>query len=379
MNLSFASKILLFGSIMLSYAVHRWQLDGILSPPSLTEKQDKTVYLLITGKMKERVELAFDKHLHMELEKLEKITRVSSFEEMLTMFEHDYVPKGTKLQFSGVVTKYQLQEMGKMDFEIELFRIRNTQNWIAIKGDANGVQSREVGPLYLFDLSIHNHPHSSGAPSAFDIRTDFEDNIGGATQKIIIEKNGITFFNTLNLKNFGQAPYYIHPNTVIFLHEGMLREIRNNGIEPSYSLHEPKVLKIWKDYYSFRGIQFQFIAWDQLDNNVNPSPSVLQLSKEIESPYVNVRLNVLKLIDNSLVQIDERLAEIFKHYVHDPDEQLQLGIVHLLEYRGLRWVAIRETFVGSKFSSVREIALSSLPIPIRTKYQNRRHELEISL
>ncbi len=43
MNLSFALKISLLVSIMLWHAVPKWQLEGILSPPSLTEKQDETI------------------------------------------------------------------------------------------------------------------------------------------------------------------------------------------------------------------------------------------------------------------------------------------------------------------------------------------------
>lgn len=249
MHLSFAVRISFLGVsliwILLWNVVPSWKLKDALSPPGLTEKQDKTINLLLTTQIKERLELAFNKHLQKELERLDKIKRVASFEEMLTTFKNYNVPRGTLVRFSAILTKQQLQEMAKIDFEIELFRIRGTQNWIALKGGAGAVTSRDVGPLYLFDLSIHNHPTASEIPSAPDVRTDFEDNLGNATDKIIIGKNGVTFFNTLNLRNFGHAPYYIDPNEVFFLHEEMLREARNNGIEMTSNLHDPKVITFW--------------------------------------------------------------------------------------------------------------------------------------
>src|SRR5262249_18502641 len=100
----------------------------------------------------------------------QKFPRVS-FDKALAMANDPSIAKGSVFRIHGPINPADLQKLVPLSVEVGLLRLKQSNEWLMVKGDADENDVREAGPLNLFDIYIHNHPEENleALPSPGDL------------------------------------------------------------------------------------------------------------------------------------------------------------------------------------------------------------------
>src|ERR1019366_6295012 len=94
----------------------------------------------------------------------------ATLDDTLRHFVQERKPGDMRL-VRGEINEKKLRKLAYLSFEVGLFRIRGTNDWLAICGTEDRVAVPEPIPLYLFDVLVHNHIYKGHTvPSAKDLQ-----------------------------------------------------------------------------------------------------------------------------------------------------------------------------------------------------------------
>jgi hypothetical protein len=257
----------------------------------------------------------------------------------------------------------KLKVLSEQSFEIALLRVRGTSSWIAVKGTSTGVKTQLAGHMILFDLNIHNHPNTSlPFPSVQDINFDFNSELGKEMRTLIVARDGIAYYNILDLKNFDDAPYRIGWSSLQGIHTQLEKKAESAGVNILRPSDRNLALHFWNDIFTEWGVEYKFKTWDEAYAPYLFKRERFSFVDQLESNRVVTRLTAIRLLSDLATQ-NERLIPILGRYSYDTDELLQQVIFNdFVEWRqGTIALHTIADFLKSPYLSVRKLAERILP------------------
>lgn len=340
-----------YNSLALFLERHSLQFDG---------GGDWRKPVFLTENMRKQVQEVSEDFVERELEKLEEIQTVDSFDDMIQSFQSGSSREAMLLGFELDETKLleKMKVLSEFPFEISLLRIRGTSSWVAVKGTATGVQTKLAGHMILFDLHIHNHPHTTlPFPSVYDIGFDFKFKLGRGMRSLIVAKDGIAYYNICNLKNFDDAPYGIWGHALDGIHQQLVEKAKLAGIGILRPSDRELALNFWKEIFTEWGVDYEFKTWQEVYPPYFFKREDLSFTDQFESSQVVTRLSAIRFLSDLATQ-NKHLVPILGRYAYDTDESLQKVIFRdFADWRhGMIAVHTIADFLKSPYFSVRKLA-----------------------
>jgi len=339
---------------------------------------------LLSDDQVDRADKAFEAHKQKMLRELnKKVVEKKDFVETMEFIQSPDIAVGTMVGFTGEITVGQLRTMADLRFEVALLRVTGENMWVAIKGEKDTYDMDQAGPLWIFDMHIHNHPEQDNPiPSRGDLGFDFKRNIG-TTKTITVGKNGITSFDTQNIRCEDHSPENIGL-ALIDVDWAIRQELIEKGLRRKdldtlgvpYGIENPKIREIVEKYWNDIGVRSEFTSWDKVSNRIF-SQAKTSYARQLRSPNPYLRNKSARIVGRVFGYDFAKFMDICRAFAEDTDnaryttdpkekeagESIQYAVAYsyLFDADDALIGDAVEAFSNSKYGSVRNLVASLKP------------------
>ena len=263
----------------------------------------------------------------------------------------------------------------ELDFEVDILHVRGTDTWVIVRGrkDPASVNTGAAGPMYLFDIDIHNHPGQDEAVPAWDdVKSEFYGNVGRSTAMYIMSRNGMTKYDSkgIDLSSIGDNSYRLNDFAADIALNRIARDIqREIGAPIGYDKNgnvfldprDERVLPYFSGWLEELNVRFEFTPWEGISGGYFDTGK-FDIGEAIQASNPMTRMRALELLYHLLrhEKLDNpAFTAILGEFHKDTDEGIQFVVLNTL-IRDLpvspeRTRAVR-LFTRSEYEAVRQEA-----------------------
>ncbi|MBN2144077.1 MAG: hypothetical protein JW774_05580 [Candidatus Aureabacteria bacterium] len=325
---------------------------------------------------KSRIEKIAGNYLISERAKISTlgVPEKKSLSEVLDSFKRLRTPPGAVFKISNLSLE-DVTALGRnkekdpseplVDFEVGLYRIRGSNDWIVLKGDAEGLPdiSGILGvSRAVFSVDIHNHlGEKKPIPGPLDFTLEVNSgNTRRKTTKLLIGEEGLTRFHARNWKSVYSEEIAF---TVNREHIERYKLVHAKLLEHDQLRYKEKFKRDFKFTTEFFRWETADLTWfDQDQYNV-----IADLQSDNPRDRQGALIFLIEILKKSSVDELTALVELLMKFSSDISQEIQMFI--LLEIRILLLTSELETeiflpilnqFSQSIYPPVRELALEAL-------------------